>query len=82
MADNIFAWGGLADGASVGVVVPTSYTISSNPTERDKFEGGTDGSGSEFSFTVTRKGNMSQTQSIDYQFKPVKRSQQKILMVM
>ena len=67
LADNIFAWGGLADGASVGVVVPTSYQISSSIDDRNKFEGGSDGEGAEYSFTVTRQGNMSQTQSIDYE---------------
>ena len=27
ISSNIFTWGGLADGAKVGVVVPTSYEI-------------------------------------------------------
>ncbi|MFL2802951.1 MAG: hypothetical protein ACJ0DD_09420, partial [Paracoccaceae bacterium] len=67
---DIFTWGGLADGAAVGVVVPTSYKISSLVEQRDQFEGGTDGTGAEYSFTVTRQGNMSLSQSIDYVVEP------------
>ena len=64
--DTIFAWGGLADGASVGVVSPTKFKISAIENERTQFEGGSDGLGAEFDFTVTRDGIMSQTATIDY----------------
>ena len=67
---DIFTWGGLADGASVGVVQLTRYKISSLAEERDLFEGGTDGTGAEYSFTVTRDGNKSLRQSIDYVVEP------------
>ena len=63
---NIFTWGGLADGAQVGIVVPTSYKIAS-ASARDQFEGGDKGTGAEYSFTVTRKGNLAQAQQIDYE---------------
>ena len=63
---NNFLWSDAADGAVVGVVVPTSYEISTS-SERDQFEGSEKGKGAEYSFTVTRKGNLALSQKINYE---------------
>ena len=76
VAANVFTWGGLADGASVGVVVPTRFGISASEDEREQFEGSNldadnDGNkdGIEYDFTITREGNSGLSVDIGYEVK-------------
>ena len=77
VAANVFTWGGLADGASVGVVVPTRFGISASDNQREQFEGSSidadnDGNkdGTEFDFTISREGNAALSVDIGYEVKP------------
>ena len=38
VASNVFEWSGIADNASVGVVVPTRFAISASDNQREQFE--------------------------------------------
>ena len=74
VASNVFEWGGIADNATVGVVVPTRFSISASEEQREQFEGSSldadgDGNkdGTEFLFTIQREGNESISVDIDYE---------------
>ena len=75
VAANVFTWGETADGASVGVVVPTRFGISASEDEREQFEGSNldaDNDGNkdsiEYDFTITR-GNSGLSVDIGYEVK-------------